>query len=125
MTDVSLNEPVCIIDENTVLTQSNNLRLKLPRVRRLSIRGFHTFFMDFVLPIQALEHLQIYIHVRWNQGHNDCSSVKNIQTIKLIGYRETMNSSYIWNLFSKLKTIELVCDAPNVRDKIYLYAKEL
>ncbi len=118
LNDLYLEDPFSR-DENSTLTQSKTLRLELPNVRRLSIQSFYPFFMDFVLPLSnALEHLEIYVHARWYKENKDWIKVKKQQTIELVGFREKMHLSNIWNFFRNMKTIELVCQRPVVRNQV-------
>ncbi len=81
--------------------------MKLPGIRRLSLRIEGLFYLDFIKPMEgSLEHLDIIgMDFKECGTKEDVARVKKEQIIELVGFEERIQDSNVWKFFRKLETV--------------------
>lgn len=96
-------------DQRQMLENSKNLRLNLPRLRRLMIQFSGIHYIDFVFPLQNLEIFELLLIPK--EFVTNYEIYKNIiaseQLIDFVGFEKRMHESNIWHHLVKLKKLKI------------------
>lgn len=92
-------------------TETKNLQLKLPELRRLHLFSFDPLCVDFIQQLQHLEYFEVTFH---HSGVVEVSNLKHLKhenqlehKILFNGFENQMQNSNIWNLLMRLKVLRV------------------
>ncbi len=107
--------------ESLFWEESKYLALRLQKIKRFSIYITSMFYLDFILPLKnTLEYLEIkFTH----ENPDNIAKAMDNQHIVFVGYEDQLQSSNLWEIFRKLKSVKVEFNPGYLKRQIRLYKR--